>query len=161
MAIFEVGKWVTFRYVDETLTGIIRAVQSNPDMCNIEVNGEMYYEAFEDLTPAILVQLAPAPDAPTPAVADGGDVEHELAVARYTIGAVEGAADYLSKQVVELEAENKRLKDALEPFAEAWVQLPLDPTSKLVVEPPNGLLSFTLGITAKALQDAHTALYGK
>lgn len=39
--------------------------------------------------------------------------EHELAVSKYTLSAVEGAADYLSKQVVEAESELATLRQQL------------------------------------------------
>jgi len=70
--------------------------------------------------------------------------------------------DKLSAQIKRLERENKHLKEALEPFAEAWLQVPYGLRSTLRIW--NGLLDdesrdVSIGISTDTLQDAHTAYF--
>lgn len=69
----------------------------------------------------------------------------------------------LRSQLAALQAANTRLANALEPFAEAWLQVPLGLASALRVW--NGQYGDEakypiLGISTDTLQDAHTAHFG-
>lgn len=128
---------------------------------------ETYFE-LNEVEPVLLVGLAPAPATPpAPAAAnrssyDDDDVD-DMIGALLDICELLGLSNVPSGKIVEavktVQAENARLRAALEPFAEAWVEFPMNPASKLVVAPPTGFMNFTLGITAKALENAHTVYF--
>lgn len=106
-------------------------------------------DARGDVLPSAFAQAAQGDDALAVALYEAATLRTELASVRSQLAAAEAA--------------NERLANALEPFAEAWLQVPLGVESRLWIDryvEGAKIGTESLGISTDTLQDAHTAWAG-